>query len=185
MNAKLPQIWVAMVWCKDPRGTCGLVSCIFQLLGDTPGSSYVPLIGLACMRMSSPLLWTCHPSTLESAQPPSLGHSNSGDSASKVPHFEHRVNKLLPPHMVLCCVRLDHCTKGTNLHSLQIGTMNSSIRELVHSIEVISSAFEGQSSVNRQRMVYKAIWEELQNTVHAVDQMTTRTPAEAAQEVSK
>ncbi|XP_050225829.1 protein BOLA4, chloroplastic/mitochondrial [Mercurialis annua] len=46
------------------------------------------------------------------------------------------------------------------------------------SIDVISSAFEGQSAVNRQRMVYKAIWEELQNTVHAVDQMTTKTPAE-------
>ncbi|XP_031280403.1 protein BOLA4, chloroplastic/mitochondrial [Pistacia vera] len=46
-------------------------------------------------------------------------------------------------------------------------------------IDVISSAFEGQSAVNRQRMVYKAIWEELQSTVHAVDQMTTRTPAEA------
>ncbi|KAK4362767.1 hypothetical protein RND71_018008 [Anisodus tanguticus] len=48
------------------------------------------------------------------------------------------------------------------------------------SIDVISSSFEGQSAVNRQRMVYKAIWEELQNTVHAVDQMTTKTPTEAA-----
>ncbi|XP_011009228.1 PREDICTED: sufE-like protein, chloroplastic [Populus euphratica] len=47
-------------------------------------------------------------------------------------------------------------------------------------IDVISEAFEGQSAVNRQRMVYKAIWEELQSTVHAVDQMTTRTPTEAA-----
>ncbi|KAJ4720978.1 protein BOLA4, chloroplastic/mitochondrial-like [Melia azedarach] len=47
------------------------------------------------------------------------------------------------------------------------------------SIDVIASAFEGQSAVNRQRMVYKAIWEELQSTVHAVDQMTTKTPAEA------
>eukprot|EP00249_Psilotum_nudum_P015321 c25261_g1_i4 orf=241-894(+) len=50
------------------------------------------------------------------------------------------------------------------------------------SIDVVSVAFEGLSQVNRQRMVYKAIWEELQNTVHAVDQMRTRTPAEAAQE---
>ncbi|KAI3471322.1 hypothetical protein Pfo_027985 [Paulownia fortunei] len=48
------------------------------------------------------------------------------------------------------------------------------------SIEVISSAFEGQSAVNRQRMVYKAIWEELQDRVHAVDQMTTRTPSEVS-----
>ncbi|CAL9125578.1 unnamed protein product [Musa textilis] len=47
------------------------------------------------------------------------------------------------------------------------------------SIDVVSKAFEGQSMVNRQRMVYKAIWEELQSTVHAVDQMTTKTPEEA------
>ncbi|KAK7345952.1 hypothetical protein VNO77_16568 [Canavalia gladiata] len=48
------------------------------------------------------------------------------------------------------------------------------------SIDVVSAAFEGQSAVNRQRMVYKAIWEELQSVVHAVDQMTTNTPAESA-----
>lgn len=48
------------------------------------------------------------------------------------------------------------------------------------SIDVISSSFEGQSAVNRQRMVYKAIWEELQTTVHAVDQMTTKTPSEVS-----
>lgn len=51
----------------------------------------------------------------------------------------------------------------------------------MHSIDVIASAFEGQSAVNRQRMVHKTIWEELQSTVHAVDQMSTRTPAEAAE----
>lgn len=45
---------------------------------------------------------------------------------------------------------------------------------------MVATAFEGQSAVNRQRMVYKAIWEELQTVVHAVDQMTTSTPAEAA-----
>lgn len=49
------------------------------------------------------------------------------------------------------------------------------------SIDVVSSVFEGQSSLNRQRMVYKVIWDELQNTVHAVDQMTTRTPLEASE----
>jgi len=47
-------------------------------------------------------------------------------------------------------------------------------------IDVVSKAFEGKSAVNRQRMVYKAIWEELQSTVHAVDEMTTKTPDEAA-----
>ncbi|KAG6467577.1 protein BOLA4, chloroplastic/mitochondrial-like [Zingiber officinale] len=50
------------------------------------------------------------------------------------------------------------------------------------SINVVSKAFEGQSSLNRQRMVYKAIWEELQSTVHAVDQMTTKTPTEVVAE---
>ncbi|PSC76578.1 chloroplastic mitochondrial [Micractinium conductrix] len=46
-------------------------------------------------------------------------------------------------------------------------------------IVVVSKEFEGKSAVNRQRMVYKAIWEELQETVHAVDAMVTRTPEEA------
>ena len=46
-------------------------------------------------------------------------------------------------------------------------------------IVVISKEFEGQNAVNRQRMVYKAIWEELSNTVHAVDAMVTQTPEEA------
>ncbi|KAJ4838691.1 Protein bola4, chloroplastic/mitochondrial [Turnera subulata] len=45
------------------------------------------------------------------------------------------------------------------------------------------SAFEGKSAVDRQRMVYKAMWEELQNIVHAVDQMVTRTPAEAVDKI--
>lgn len=46
------------------------------------------------------------------------------------------------------------------------------------SIEVVSKLFEGQTSVKRQRLVYKAIWQELQDTVHAVDSMKTSTPAE-------
>lgn len=45
-------------------------------------------------------------------------------------------------------------------------------------IVVVSSQFEGKNSVNRQRMVYKAIWEELQDVVHAVDAMVTKTPEE-------
>jgi stress-induced morphogen len=47
------------------------------------------------------------------------------------------------------------------------------------SIDVVSPLFEGKSSMNRQRMVYKAIWQELQGAVHAVDAMTTKTPSEA------
>mmetsp|Transcript_105 Transcript_105/g.238 ORF Transcript_105/g.238 Transcript_105/m.238 type:complete len:167 (+) Transcript_105:58-558(+) len=48
------------------------------------------------------------------------------------------------------------------------------------SIDVVSSFFEGKNSVQRQRAVYKAIWEELQEAVHAVDAMTTKTPEEAS-----
>ena len=49
------------------------------------------------------------------------------------------------------------------------------------SIKVVSKMFEGKSSVNRQRMVYKTIWMELeQGPVHAVNEMVTMTPDEAA-----
>ena len=48
------------------------------------------------------------------------------------------------------------------------------------SIKVVSKAFEGKSSVNRQRMVYKCIWMELQDQVHAVNEMVTLTPEEAS-----
>ena len=46
-------------------------------------------------------------------------------------------------------------------------------------INVVASSFEGKTAVKRQQAVYKAIWLELQDTVHAVDAMTTKTPAEA------
>eukprot|EP00884_Botryococcus_braunii_P000475 jgi/Botrbrau1/10428/Bobra.0133s0035.1 len=46
-------------------------------------------------------------------------------------------------------------------------------------IDVVSKLFEGQSTMQRQRMVYKSIWLELQDSVHAVDAMTTKTPSEA------
>lgn len=47
------------------------------------------------------------------------------------------------------------------------------------SIEVVSSLFEGKRPVQRQQLVYKAIWEELQGPVHAVDSMVCKTPDEA------
>lgn len=47
------------------------------------------------------------------------------------------------------------------------------------SIEVVSSKFEGKRAVQRQQLVYKAIWEELQGPVHAVDSMVCKTPDEA------
>jgi len=67
--------------------------------------------------------------------------------------------------------------KSSQLHALVC--LQKWITFLCPSIYAVSSAFEGQSAVNRQRMVYKAIWEELQTTVHAVDHMITRTPTEA------
>ncbi|KAJ9546126.1 hypothetical protein OSB04_025833 [Centaurea solstitialis] len=72
-------------------------------------------------------------------------------------------------------------TKIKEQLNAELVTVNDAYGDGRHvSIDVVSSAFEGQSAVNRQRMVYKAIWEELQNVVHAVDQMRTRTPEEAA-----
>mmetsp|Transcript_4683 Transcript_4683/g.8942 ORF Transcript_4683/g.8942 Transcript_4683/m.8942 type:complete len:125 (-) Transcript_4683:64-438(-) len=47
------------------------------------------------------------------------------------------------------------------------------------SIEVVSDAFEGKRAVQRQQLVYKAIWEELQGPVHAVDEMICKAPSEA------
>jgi BolA protein len=47
------------------------------------------------------------------------------------------------------------------------------------SIEVTSAMFEGKRAVQRQQLVYKAIWEELQGPVHAVDSMICKTPDEA------
>jgi len=46
------------------------------------------------------------------------------------------------------------------------------------SIEVVSPMFEGKRAVQRQKLVYKAIWEELQGPVHAVDAMICKTPEE-------
>lgn len=45
-------------------------------------------------------------------------------------------------------------------------------------IEVTSEKFEGKRPVQRQQLVYKALWEELQGPVHAVDSMICKTPGE-------
>jgi BolA-like protein 1 len=39
--------------------------------------------------------------------------------------------------------------------------------------------FEGKRAMQRQQLVYKAIWEEMQGAVHAVDSMVCKTPDEA------
>jgi stress-induced morphogen len=46
-------------------------------------------------------------------------------------------------------------------------------------VEVVSAKFEGKRAVQRQQLVYKAIWDELQGPVHAVDSMVCKTPDEA------
>ncbi len=46
------------------------------------------------------------------------------------------------------------------------------------SITVVSSMFEGKRPVQRQQLVYKALWEELKGPVHAVDAMICKTPDE-------
>ena len=46
-------------------------------------------------------------------------------------------------------------------------------------IDVVSKAFEGKNIVQKQRMVYKAIWELMKGDnapLHAVDKMTCRLP---------
>jgi len=48
-------------------------------------------------------------------------------------------------------------------------------------IYCVSDKFEGKRTMQRQQMVYKAIWEELQGErapVHAVDQMVLKAPSE-------
>jgi len=46
-------------------------------------------------------------------------------------------------------------------------------------IEVVAEAFEGLNAMKRQRLVYNCIWDELETNVHAVEEMSTKTPAEA------
>lgn len=46
-------------------------------------------------------------------------------------------------------------------------------------VTIVSAAFEGRSRVDRQRLVYAALSEELAGRVHALA-LDTKTPAEAA-----
>ena len=47
-------------------------------------------------------------------------------------------------------------------------------------IECVSSMFEGKPLVMRQRLIYKAIWDEMADggSVHAVDSISAKTPSE-------
>ena len=47
-------------------------------------------------------------------------------------------------------------------------------------VKVVSPLFAGKRPVQRQQLVYKALWEELQSgSVHAVDSMVCKTPEES------
>jgi acid stress-induced BolA-like protein IbaG/YrbA len=46
------------------------------------------------------------------------------------------------------------------------------------SVQVVSTLFAGKRPVQRQQMVYKALWDELKGPVHAVDSMICKTPDE-------
>ncbi|KAL3138987.1 hypothetical protein ABBQ32_005792 [Trebouxia sp. C0010 RCD-2024] len=85
-------------------------------------------------------------------------------------------------HLASSCRMLPRSTPprsslSSNSLSGQLHRLNCVKRHV--NIEVVSKLFEGQTSVKRQRLVYKAIWQELQETVHAVDSMKTSTPQEA------
>lgn len=45
-------------------------------------------------------------------------------------------------------------------------------------IYCVAEEFEGKRSLARQQMVFKAIWEEMQGPVHAVDTMVLKAPSE-------
>jgi BolA protein len=45
-------------------------------------------------------------------------------------------------------------------------------------VEIVTAAFAGKSRVERQRLVYAALAEELESRVHAL-QLSTKTPEEA------
>jgi BolA protein len=50
-------------------------------------------------------------------------------------------------------------------------------------VEIVAAAFAGKSRVERQRLVYAALAEELRSRVHAL-QLTTKTPEEAGGETT-
>jgi BolA-like protein 1 len=45
-------------------------------------------------------------------------------------------------------------------------------------VTIISEKFEGLSPVARHRLVLKALWQQLERDVHAVDYIVAKTPGE-------
>ncbi|KAG4917144.1 hypothetical protein AAZX31_02G001100 [Glycine max] len=145
------------------------------------------------LRQAVPVLVKPYKSILSRAflfsSPASTSHSHNTQFLRSVTFFS-------PTSLRNFNSRATHLNDAGSIDSPLIQSMQNKIKEQLNaesvsvkdaygdgrhvSIDVVATAFEGQSAVNRQRMVYKAIWEELQTVVHAVDQMTTSTPAEAA-----
>jgi BolA protein len=48
-------------------------------------------------------------------------------------------------------------------------------------IVCVSKEFEGKNTLARQRMIYKAIWDEMAGPVHACDSIVAKTPTEMDQ----
>mmetsp|Transcript_13724 Transcript_13724/g.26327 ORF Transcript_13724/g.26327 Transcript_13724/m.26327 type:complete len:165 (-) Transcript_13724:493-987(-) len=67
----------------------------------------------------------------------------------------------------------------SNLDALEVRVEDQSGDGQHVCISVVAEVFQDKTSVQRQRLVYKSIWLELQSAVHAVDAMTCQTPEEA------
>lgn len=65
----------------------------------------------------------------------------------------------------------------SHLHAGHVGARPEG--ETHFRVEIVASAFEGASRVERQRMIYKILADELAERVHALA-LTVRTPAEHA-----
>ncbi|XP_002963291.2 protein BOLA4, chloroplastic/mitochondrial [Selaginella moellendorffii] len=48
------------------------------------------------------------------------------------------------------------------------------------SISVVASVFQGKSKIDRQKMVYKAVWDEVKYQEHVIEQIRMETPEEAS-----
>jgi stress-induced morphogen len=69
-------------------------------------------------------------------------------------------------------------TSALNPSKISVTSTNDDPNGSHIQVSVVSTAFEGKRMMERQRMVYKAIWEELNGPVHAVDSIVAKTPAE-------
>lgn len=84
--------------------------------------------------------------------------------------IRRKINETLSPDSL----RIEN---ESHLHHGHAGSPESG--ESHFRVEIVSSRFEGLNRIDRQRLVYNALSEELAGPVHALA-LTTRTPAEDA-----